>query len=58
MATTNWKETKLENPDFVCRECKSNNIEYRLVEDSDCHEDIEYHCKNCNRYWWVEGLDY
>lgn len=53
-----WKYTNLENPDFICRKCGSNNIRYRIVEDSSCHEDINYHCDNCNKDWWVEGADY
>lgn len=42
--------------DFKCRECGSNDIEYRDL--SDIYEDEEYHCKGCNRYWIVEGSDY
>jgi DNA-directed RNA polymerase subunit M/transcription elongation factor TFIIS len=43
---------------FTCRKCGSHDVVYRKSEDDDCHEDYEYHCKNCNRYWWVEGSDY
>lgn len=52
-----WKKTKIENPDFKCRECGSDNVEYREIESSD-HDDIKYHCCGCNRYWYVEGSDY
>jgi DNA-directed RNA polymerase subunit M/transcription elongation factor TFIIS len=54
-----WKPTKDENPNFVCVKCKSNNIYYRYWESHDgAHEDINYHCHNCDRSWWVEGSDY
>lgn len=53
-----WKYTKLENPDFTCKRCGSNNIKYRVVEDYDCHEDINYHCEDCGKSWWIEGADY
>lgn len=43
---------------FKCSKCGSTHVEYRTVEDSECHEDYEYHCIACNRYWWVDGSDY
>lgn len=58
MSQIKWKATKTENPNFRCSECKSNEIEYRIVEDQDCHEDIKYHCTNCDKSWWSEGSDY
>lgn len=59
MSSTAWKKTKLENPTFVCRECKSNDVRYRLVTSSDeAHEDYNYHCDNCSRDWWIDGADY
>lgn len=53
-----WKPTKDENPVFKCRGCDSNDILYIRWESSDeAHEDIKYHCQNCQRVWWVEGID-
>lgn len=54
---TDWKPTKMEAPDFKCRKCGSDGIEYREWEDSEGHEDIHYRCNNCKREWWVEGAD-
>jgi transposase-like protein len=57
--TTDWKPVKLERPDRLCKECNSDNVWYRLWESSDGgHEDVHYHCRGCNRNWWVEGTDY
>ena len=56
---TDWKPTKAENPDFKCRQCKSDEVEYRCWESSDgAHDDINYRCNGCQREWWVEGADY
>lgn len=52
-----WKLVKDENSTFVCRKCKSDKLNYRIVEDDDCHEDINYWCPNCGESWWVEGSD-
>ena len=54
---SDWKPTKMENPNFKCRECGSNEIQYCIVEDDDCHEDLHYHCSGCGRMWWAEGID-
>ena len=53
-----WKPTKVENPDFKCRECGSNEIVYREWESS-CggYDDVRYHCNDCGRDWWLEGAD-
>lgn len=57
--TTDWKPTKAENPSFVCRECKSDEVEYREWESGDgAHDDLHYRCKACGRDWWIEGADY
>ncbi len=52
-----FKQVPLEY-NFKCRECGSIHVEYRTVEDSEGHEDYQYHCQSCNRYWWVDGSDY
>ena len=53
-----WKATKTENPDFKCRKCNSDDIWYRHWESSDgAYDDIHYHCKACDRNWWVESSD-
>lgn len=50
--------TQVENKEFKCAECKCNNIEFRVVESS-CggFSDIQYQCKDCGIYWWVESSD-
>jgi transposase-like protein len=40
-----------------CKRCDSVNLKYRIIEDSDCHEDINYWCPDCNYSWWVEGSE-
>lgn len=52
-----WKPTKAENPDFKCRKCGSNEIEYQLHESS-CggFEDYHYRCA-CGHDWWFESAD-
>lgn len=56
--TSDWKATKDTNPEFKCRECGSNDIVFREWESS-CggYEDYQYHCRGCDRKWWVEGAD-
>jgi hypothetical protein len=51
------KPTAAENPDFKCS-CGSNNVWYRSWESS-CggYDDYKYHCRDCNKTWWVEGAD-
>jgi DNA-directed RNA polymerase subunit M/transcription elongation factor TFIIS len=53
-----WKPTKDDNPAFKCRKCGSRDVVYR-VWDSSCggYEDYQYHCRGCQRKWWVEGSD-
>ena len=54
-----WKPTKRENPHFKCRDCHSDNVWYIMWESFDGgHEDIKYHCRSCNKTWWIEGPDY
>jgi transcription elongation factor Elf1 len=56
--STEWKQVPLES-NFKCRQCGSDDIEYRIVESSDgAYDDYNYHCRSCNRQWWVEGSDY
>lgn len=56
--TTEWQPTKLEDRNFVCRNCGSYDVEYREWESSDGgHEDTHYSCNNCKFEWWVEGTD-
>ena len=58
MPTSDWKPTKLENPEFRCWKCKSNEIIYSLYESSDgAYEDLHYKCE-CGNDWWVESSDY
>jgi DNA-directed RNA polymerase subunit M/transcription elongation factor TFIIS len=52
-----WRATKEETPNFVCRKCKSDNVWYRMCSCED-YEDIEYNCRSCGRRWWFEGSDY
>ena len=53
-----WKPTKAENSTFKCRICGSDDVWYD-VDKSDCggFEDYHYHCKGCDRKWWVESSD-
>ena len=54
---TGWKRVPVDTG-FKCRLCGSNHILFRVWE-SNCggYEDIKYHCKGCDRSWWVEGPD-
>lgn len=59
MSISNWKPTRLENPDFTCKNCGSDDVWYAIWESSDgAHEDYKYDCHACNHVWWVEGSDY
>jgi DNA-directed RNA polymerase subunit M/transcription elongation factor TFIIS len=51
-----WKPTKADNPTFVCRKCHSADVWYRSCLCRD-YDDTEYHCRTCQRRWWVEGAD-
>ena len=53
-----WNLVKNENPNFTCKKCRSDNLKYRIVEDDECHEDINYWCPDCGANWWVDGIDY
>lgn len=55
---SDWKPTILENESFKCRKCNSQDVWYRLWESS-CggYDDYQYHCKGCDRKWWVESAD-
>ena len=48
--STDWKPTKLENPNFKCRRCQSDDVWYRNWE-SDCggYEDTKYECRKIGR---------
>lgn len=53
-----WKPTKVDNPDFKCRKCGSDDIWYRNWESSDgAYDDVKYECRGCKRVWWVESSD-
>lgn len=53
-----WRLTKLENPNFKCSMCGSNEIVYDLVESScGSYDDYHYKCE-FGRDWWVESADY
>jgi DNA-directed RNA polymerase subunit M/transcription elongation factor TFIIS len=55
---TKFKSVKAEiGPNkFLCRKCRSDEIEY--YESDGDYEDTRYMCKDCNHSWWVEGSDY
>ena len=56
---TDWKSAKDKDQDFTCRNCKSDDIWYRIWESPDeAHEDYKYECRNCGLTWWVEDADY
>lgn len=45
---------------YVCRKCKQKTATCRSWESSDgAYEDYKYECtnKDCNYYWWIEGID-
>jgi transposase-like protein len=48
-----WKETKTS-----CRYCNSPHVQYRIWESS-CggYEDYQYKCAECQRVWWIDGID-
>lgn len=55
--TSDWKPTKLENPEFK-HKCGSDDVWYRKWESS-CggYDDIKYECRGCGKKWWVESAD-
>lgn len=42
----------------VCNKCGQQTLNFRIKEDSDCHEDVEYNCTNCGNHYWIDGCDY
>lgn len=46
-----------EESDVRCT-CGDRNVVVRFVEDSEGHEDAQYHCNSCGRDWWIDGSDY
>ena len=51
---SDWQQCQ----DTKCWKCNSTNIEGRIWESS-CggYEDYNYHCQDCNYFWWVDGID-
>lgn len=47
-----WKPS-----DDPCRKC-GGHVVYRVWESHDGgYEDYQYHCEDCDRTWWVDGID-
>lgn len=48
-----WKETGVH-----CKYCDSPHVQYRVWESS-CggYEDYQYKCAECQRVWWIDGID-
>lgn len=40
----------------ACLAC-GGPTEYRVVEDSDGHEDVQHRCKRCRVTRWTDGSD-
>jgi hypothetical protein len=40
----------------TCPKC-GGPCENRIVEDEECHEDVQHHCKTCRYSWWTDGGD-
>jgi hypothetical protein len=41
-----------------CRHCGSPHVQYRVWESLDGgYEDYQYRCAECQRAWWVDGID-
>jgi hypothetical protein len=58
-----WQHAIVEGEDghsspWPCRVCGGVEVFFRHWE-SDCggHDDIQYHCRTCDRKWWVDGPD-
>lgn len=53
-----WRPVAAVAPLYRCRACGSGDVWYRQWESA-CggHEDVNYHCRACNREWWIEGAD-
>ena len=48
-----WKDVKTR-----CIKCNSPHVQYRVWESS-CggYEDYQYKCAECQRVWWIDGID-
>lgn len=53
MTSSEW-HVEIDKP---CYSCGKYYLTYRIVEDDEGHEDVEYRCHGCNKNWWVEGSD-
>lgn len=54
MTNPNWQHDST----WPCRYCNQKDcVDYRLVEDAEGHEDVNYRCTACNKTWWVDGID-
>lgn len=53
MTPSDWKGDN----DQECHTCGLKTLNYRLVEDEEGHEDVQYKCRNCGCTFWVEGSD-
>ncbi len=42
--------------DRQCPRC-NRAVVYRVVEDSEGHQDEQYQCLHCGHSWWVDGPD-
>lgn len=41
-----------------CRYCGSPFVQFRVWESHDGgYEDYQYQCAECQRVWWVDGID-
>lgn len=50
---TGWQESQTP-----CRFCNSPHVHYRVWESHDGgYEDYQYKCGECQRVWWVDGID-
>ena len=45
--------------DRICPKCSSTSNIYLRVWHSHCggFEDCRFDCKDCGKYWWVDGSD-
>jgi hypothetical protein len=48
-----WREASIK-----CRYCESPHVQCRVWESKDGgYEDYQYKCAECQRVWWVDGID-
>lgn len=53
-----WGDTRVWGHPVRCALCGSDAVFGRLWEDVEQgHDDVEYHCRSCDRKWWVYGTD-